>query len=255
MNLRIITIISIFSFSGAQATQRKPKAFGAEQFNHQNVGCPMNSNCSKKVGNTYKEWKAALSKSRKKKNQVSILNQLAQKNGLPFTQWVTNRGSFSEELIVWDSHCRNHNKEGRPKIHIGLQFINNLSQTTQLEKDGMTHNRFMLVLDQMGRITERIVPRSDTPLYFDGDNLIYQIEFEGNYFSQSLTKKGEMRVVESITPKEFPKTIDCPKNLLNVASKKKEKLNQDLYLGFFCQRTWDKQTGSSNIILLPWSCN
>jgi hypothetical protein len=113
----------------------------------------------------------------------------------------------------------------------------------------------MLVLDQMGRITERIVPRSDTPLYFDGDNLIYQIEFEGNYFSQSLTKKGEMRVVESITPKEFPKTIDCPKNLLNVASKKKEKLNQDLYLGFFCQRTWDKQTGSSNIILLPWSCN
>jgi hypothetical protein len=196
-----------------------------------------------------------LARTKKKKNQVALLNRLAHKTGIPFTQWVTQEGSSSKELIIWDSHCRNHNAEGRPKIHIGLQFINNLSEARAHDKKGLTHTRFIHILEEDRTITKRQAPRLDTPLYLNGDQLIYQIELEGNYYAQSIDKSGKLKIVESITPKDYPRTIDCPKALLESANQRKEKVTKNLYLGFFCQRTWNRQTGKHKTLLLPWSCN
>jgi len=215
----------------------------------------MNSSCSKEAGANYRSWVKVLSQAKTKKNQVSLLNDLADKVGIPFTQWVTQKGSGASNLIVWDSHCRNHNIEGRPKIHIGLQFINNLSEAKALDKNGLTLTRFIHILEQDQSITKREAPRLDTPLYLDGDHLVYQIELEGNYYSQSIGPKGKLKIVSSITPKEFPRTIDCPKALTESANLREPKPPKDLYLGFFCQQTWDRQTGKKKTLLLPWSCN
>ena len=252
MNKISLTLLIFGLICPLWAAERK-KSFKPEEFNHKFAGCPMNSNCSKKAGAHYKSWVSTLKKTKDSKNQVSSLNRLASKKGLPFSQWVTSKGSFTEGLIVWDSHCRNHNVEGQSKIHIGMQFIKNISEAKELEKQSLTHNRFIHILESSGRITKRVAPRIDTPLYLDGDSLVYQMELEGHYFSQAIDKSGQLNVVKSITPKSFPQTVDCPKELL--ASVDSEKLPKNLFRGFFCQMTWERQTGRLKTILLPWSCN
>ncbi len=255
ISLILITLLSFSTKATSTSTSisKDQQSFKSKEFIHTNIGCPMNSTCNKETGAIYKQWAKLLRKTNKNHNQVSTLNKLAKEVGFPFSSWVSSTSKLTDKLIIWDSHCRNHNIDGREKIHIGLQFINNTSEAKQLSKLGHTYNRFMLTQEKSGEIGERIVPRMDPPLYFDGQNLIYQMELEGNYFSQSLSKSGRFKIVKSYTPKDFPRTITCSQNLLKAASSKE--LTKDLYLGFFCQEIWDKKSGLKKTILLPWSCN
>lgn len=245
--------------TGMDAPKDKQTEFTEAQFkphmiDHFNEGCPTNSECSPELGILYKRW-SELAKNFTGKNYApERLENFRTQNGIPIPLWITEKGTPKDNLITWDSPCRDHNKEKEEKIRIGLIFVDHLKKTQSLVKDKKVILRFLQIYQGEKTPPKEILSlRGETPLYFDGDQLVYQLSIEGSYYGMSLSQDGALKIVDTVKPAEFSESMECPK--IMTESLKKKEITKNLYSGFYCKRIWNVRSNKYEIIQVGWSCN
>lgn len=251
--------ISVPQHTAPTAPQELQKDFKESQFkshmiNHFNDGCPTNSECSAQMGKAYKRWSETLSNFASEKEGWRLLDKFRKENGVPFEVWATSKASAQEGVIFWDSPCESHNKANEENYHLGIVMAKNLKDLAPLEKQGKIHFRFLkLYRGENKPILSFKALRGETPLYIDGNNLIYQKLEEGHSYGLSVTDSGNLGVVKIKKPNEFPRSLDCPEKL--VKDLDKSTMPENLYAGVYCQQTWNMASNQYDIILVGWSCN
>lgn len=238
-----------------QATFKR-EDFKPYMLKHYNEGCPTNSTCTKEMGRRYKKWSKALRTNAHSKKITKALERFRKKNGIPFEVWITKTDKHHPDLIAWEGNCNYHNREGEKKIKIGVAMIKNIDDLNGLEKEKIIATRKLYRLNVTGnKVTRYRIPQNDTPLYLDGDNLIYQRSEDGIYFGLSITPAGKLAIVDTITPPEFPKSLACPKLLKEAQKDHPEDFEQEIYAGVYCQKTWNRSRKKFETLLLGWSCD
>ncbi len=234
----------------------KEEDFRPYMLDHYNEGCPTNSTCTKEMGMLYKKWSEALSASAGKKKLTQGLENFRRQVGVPFEVWVTQTDKHYPGLITWEGNCNYHNREGEKKIKIGVSLVKNIDDLLELEKTQIIATRKLYRLNpSTNKVIRYRIPQADTPLYIDGDALIYQRSENGIYYGISINPEGHLTVVDTETPQEFPKSLPCPKILNEVQTAHPEDFEKEIYAGVYCQKTWNRQSKAFETILLGWSCD
>lgn len=209
---------------------------------HKNPGCPTNSECSKEMGVFYKQWIKVLSSKNIKKIQ-SFYN----KNGLPLELWVLKKHD-SKKRILWDSRCKNHNKN---ETYIKSALVQG-SSFKDYKNDPRYIARTALVLSQ-NNITTYTISNTDLPLYNSKKGLVFLKSVNGKYFSHSLSSHGKYLFLKAKNPPIYPQTVSCPNKLKKEYKKLKHPKN--LYSGHFCQKIWNEDSDITDVIMTGWDCN
>ena len=232
----------------------KIEQFKPHMLDHPFEGCPANSGCTEKLGLLNKKWSELLKKSIKGKNLSKKLISFTKTNGVPIPLWLTEDASTKDNLIIWDSPCKNHNLENQKSIKMGMIFTKSLNDLSSLIKEKKVLPRFLNVYQgENKKPIELQTIRGETPLYFNGSKIIYQLGSEGLYYGLGLNPKGKLKIVTPVTPQEFPSSTPCPKSMED--SLKKKTIATNLYSGFYCQKIWNIKTKKFEIIQIGWSCN
>lgn len=266
MTLAFLTFILVLSTNTSSQVHTAPSApkdqqkdFSAEEFkphmvDHFNQGCPANSECSPEMGKLYKRWTDTLNNFGKEKEGHRLLEKFRQNNGVPFEIWTTKEADPKEGLVYWDSPCEEHNLEGKPHYGIGFAMIKSLKDLKKLEDQKKIFLRTLTLSEGKGKsVTTYKTLRGETPLYIENGNLIYQKMDEGVSYGLSVGLNGDLKVVTTTTPKEFPQSVDCPQELIEAV--KKISSPENLYSGHYCQRTWNASDKIFNTLMVGWSCN
>lgn len=245
--------------TSADAPKEKQKEFSQDEFkphmiDHFNEGCPANSECSPEMGKLHKRWVDNLTNFSKEKDGWRLLDRFRKTNGVPFEVWSTEKALAKENIIFWDSPCRDHNQEGKPKISIGIVIVNHLKKLKELVDNKKVYLRFLKIYQGKGKPAKSYMTlRGDNPLYIEDNKLIYQRLEEGHYYGLSVAQSGELNIVATKSPPEFPQSIECPKELVDEL--KSDPNPENLYAGIYCQKTWNMTKKDFDILMVGWSCN
>ncbi len=266
-------VISLFSFpsynvlanENQKSTQTKNQKvnnlkpntlpqFKPHMLDHVYQGCPTNSSCPPRTGKRYKKWVDLLKQSKiKNTKHWTTINRFRQKQGIPLEIWSFPKGEKTEGLIHWDSHCQNHNQEGK-KIQIALALAKDFKEVRKLEKNSQKiHIPRSLLLESSGKIKVYMVPRGIGPLYLNGKSLMYTKETEGVYYGLRIGPRGELSIVDPAVPRHYPKSVDCPDKLVKKFSHHSPP--KELYTGVYCQSFWNQKTNIYQTMIFGWSCN
>jgi len=237
-------------------TNFKKEDFKPYMLDHFNEGCPTNSTCNKDMGKLYQKWMQTLSATSDSKIKVKKLEDFRKMAGIPFEIWLTQTDKHHPKLISWEGNCNYHNREGHKKIKMGISFISNIDDLATLEKDKVISIRKLYRLNSnTNKIIRYQTPQADTPLYVNGDDLIYQRSESGIYYGISISPEGYLSIVDTLTPLEYPESIPCPKTLKQAQIDHPEDFETEIYAGVYCQKTWNSQSKDFDILLLGWSCD
>lgn len=234
---------------GARANEEEFRPF---MIDHENKGCPINSACTKESGLILDKWSNTLKNSHKGK--LKTLNQFLTKNGIPYEVFTSSKAKKEDGLIIWDSPCREHNKDGEEKIGIALALVKNLREIKKLRGEDKVYPRLLkLYRDEKKEPVSFMAVRGENPLYLDNNDLVYKKSYEGSYYGLKVASNGNLSIVETIKPREYPSSIACPEKLIEET--KKETFPKNLYAEVYCQKLWNKADNSFGIVMVGWSCN
>ncbi len=214
---------------------------------HENLGCPTNSNCSKKIGLIRHQW-TGIAKSNTP-NKIKRMRSFTSSYGALIPVWGRSSAEKNEDLILWDSSCKGHNNEKLESIKLIEVFSKNLNSLKK-EKDLLVPNVIMTAR-KSNRI--RSVLRGDAPILIDGDDLIYIKETEGFYYGLRLKVNGEVSIENVPKVQNYPSEVRCTdeitNELLNLTSIK------HLYQGSYCKIIWNKKKKKYETLAFGWSCD
>lgn len=260
----------------AELITKKGNAVTEEDFEHENLGCPENSECTEEMGKQRKEWLNLLSQIKKEKldqtpeKMVQKLNVFVKDHGL-LIDFLTTKTSFNQfSPILFESPCSLHNpKNNSHKIYIGTAFIKNISANeTTLQLGTNKHllpqsSQFML--DPVYVFSEKekkfqqkfYLSHHEKPLYLDQGNLVTIREEEGLFYGVKYSTKNieivRIKSKEELKIQDYVQDSECPKY-----PEADEFIKKDFHGQYFqdsyCQRIYDIQKKSFHIIKLYWSC-
>ncbi len=216
---------------------------------HENLGCPENSKCSKKMGLIHQQW-VEIAKSTQK-NKLRKLQSFASSFGAPVSIWGLNKAEANSSYIIWDSSCKNHNHEEKPRITYVDTFAKDFSDLLNKTEEVIVPKG--LILEGKGRIVSVPLLRSDAPVLLSKDSVFYIQENEGLYYTLEIKRSGKLNIIKTPTPTKLPGEVTCPKELDEAFAASFNPPN--LYLGHFCKQIWNISTNSYQVMALGWSCN
>lgn len=214
---------------------------------HQNIGCPSNSKCSKKTGIIRQQW-ISIAKE-KNKHPLRKLQSFASSYGLPISLWGKSTAEKNQDFIIWDSPCANHNNDKLENFLIVNVFSKNLQKLKSFKDLVIPHS----VLKSGKDLQTLPVLRGDAPIALRGNILYYVKEVEGLYYGLELKSSGELRVVSVPKVKNYPYEVTCSKEILE--RMKLLQKHENLYTGIYCKNIWNINTSSYNTMAFGWSCH
>jgi hypothetical protein len=254
---------------------KKKKVLTMEDFDHENVGCPENSDCTKEMGLHRKNWLnliRSISKMKKDSNDfISSLEDFRKKNGI-LTSFYTNIGAFKRfSPIIFESSCPLHNpKKKENKILIGEAFIKDAHEKiAHIKIQDISHDIPMgdlvyldpvYIYDPLHPEKNQIfyLPKGEKPIYLNGDEITVLMEVEGVYFGLAIKASGDWKITSTKTHKdlgleEFNQDVPCVKN--DEANKfYGQEIYKRYYQDNFCQTIYDLKSKTQFQMRLPWSC-
>ena len=235
----------------AEETVKTPK-FKPHMLDHVHEGCPANSSCLPQTGKRYKKWVDLLKRKLSSDKRLQMLNNFRRKSGIPLEIWSFPTAEGSEGLIHWDSRCSNHNKDGK-KIQISLSLAQDFKELKKLEKESSKiYITRSFLLEKEGTIVEYMIPRESTPLYLEGQHLIYTRETEGHYYGLSIAPDGSVQVLPVKGGARDAKTVDCPAKLVQRFAA--ADAPAELYREAYCKAFWNQKSKMYQTMIFGWSC-
>jgi hypothetical protein len=215
-------------------------------------GCPTNSVCNQKNGKILENFATALKSPAK--NHLATLEKFRLAHGIPLDIWSLPKASETknEEIVRWDSPCRQHNQEGN-KIEIGFIFAPDFkSKVLELESQGLIALR-RAYLETPKETKTYIIPRGDPPIFIRNEKLNFTLDLDGAYYAFEISSDGNLQITTPKKPRHYPQKVSCPSTLIERF--KKDKVPNDLYLDHYCQAIWDEGLERFQTLLLGWSCH
>ena len=226
------------------------ESFKPYMVDHENIGCPANSDCDHETGKLYKKW-VDLHKNPKKGNQ-DFAQFLAQ-HGHPFKVWHLKDKPI-KGLISWDSPCEHH----RPKE----EKEQSIDQAQYFLKE-LTPEKFPAFLFDSAYVSDGksaqspiykfLIPRGSVPYTLDKEELVFFEEEEGQYYYLKIKANGKLSI-DLTRPNKKPESteVECPTYMLqHLAKNPPEKM---IYQSFYCKRISSASSSQELIALLPMAC-
>ncbi len=226
----LLTVLSLFAKS-------------PDDFDHEHKGCPMNTTCTKELGDFRNEIKRLV----KAKNFLE-LNRLKSKVGFLFPLWLKPNVK-STRSISWDSACPHHQKER--KYQLALVPLMNFGTLSASDAEEIFFP--YMYLEENSLYTRYQTLRSSLPIFLDGSDFYYAEEIDGNYYGIKVSKNGSYEVIPSPEIIEPSRYVECPQNLQEIT--KEEKLESSPYTQFYCKEIWNKKTKKFQRVIMPYSCS
>lgn len=240
--LPILFLTILFSLAAFSAEEIKlDENFQAFMIDHAYEGCPTNSECTKELGIKRKSWSDLL----QKHSSLSDLKALTQKYGHPFKVWFEPKKVDNSKLISWNSPCDIHNKEEQI-IRTGEYFLKSHLKTSEAI---LFHKVYF---EKGNEVIEYIIPRDESPLYKDGNDLIFLLEEKGRFYGLKVTAQNDFSLIKSPATKVFSETVSCPKKLSDYFKKNASK---ELYSFFNCKALWNVKTKKLETFIVGKACS
>lgn len=243
MNKLIVLIIALFHLSLPVLSQDNidwEKNFKPHMVDHLNEGCPSNSECTAELGKKRKAWEDLF----KTRPTAMAMNALAKTIGFPLKIW-NDKNSSKEDYISWNSPCEVHNIEGQ-EIRTAEIFI----KSPLKNKDHALFHK--IYMENGDKVREYIIPRDETPLYKDGNDLVFLLEEKGHYFGMRINEKNEYSLIKNPSTQHFSELISCPKILQDYFDKN---VHKDLYRFSNCKALWNDKTKKYETFIVGKACS
>ena len=208
---------------------------------HALEGCPENSVCASKMGEFRQKWILLL-----KGSSQRALKKFVADHGILTQVWTTQKHHGEEPIIVWDSPCSNHHKEGGEIFNAEI-FTKNLHEAS----DPFLPRNALLVRGQ-----ERVaytIPRGGLPLFVAGGKLYFNREMGNHHYMVSVTREGKLSLEKDMRIQHLPQSMVCPEKMVDDFSRSLT-VPPHLYSGYRCNQIWDQGKKGFSILIYGWSC-
>lgn len=240
MKIKVFTL-SLFLTQGLFAVGvMDPKV---QEFEHENPGCPINSNCSKDMGILLNQWLKVLETG--KSDKVKKLNLFRKKYGSPIQLMGRKEIYENADPVMWNSRCKFHNpKNPNNTVYRGFAFLK--------EKINLENAVFTPVFVYEGtEKKEYRIPYGDSVALIQNDELIVLKDYEDHFYKIAIKPDGNYRFLEIPNPTTRRALAKKIKDYKCPEEKSADKVYFDKY---FCQRVLDIDSNQLKTIQVGWSC-
>jgi hypothetical protein len=241
-----------------------PTPNSIEDFEHQNKGCPENSECDQVMGLQLQKWKELLKKLRSEniepEKKASYLELFRSKYGIPVEFYTSQKSQKGFKPLLFSSPCREHNpKDPSQKTLTGQAFVKNITASTatiwrdqtQIEvplESGLISPQPLSIFYPSG-VKNSFLPLNDQPLYIKNNEIHILKEYDEFFYMLAISPKGEWKI----------KSLDF--NRLSFWQDKKEetkcpdeKKAEEPFHSTFCKTVWNEDTNSKVIMRVNQGC-
>ena len=214
-----------------------------QEFEHENPGCPINSECSEEMGKLLNKWLVTLKGPQKTK--VKKLNEFKKKHGSPIQMLGRKDVYENADPVLWNSRCKIHNpKNPNNTVFRGFVF---LKDKIELENAMFTS---VFLYDGTER-TEYKIPYGDTVALVQNDELIILKDFDDHFYKIAVKPDGTYRFVD--LPHQTTRNA-LAKKIKDYACPKEQSADKVYFEKYYCQRVLDLDSNRLRTIQTSWAC-
>lgn len=240
---RLIVFCIYFSELAFATDVSDPGTFSKESL-HPNVGCPINSICSKSMGMRIADWESTLAKVTEK-TKVKILKSYLKDKGIPLEFLSKKTTKESLDPVMWNSRCKLHNPRNPNKnIYKSIQFLKSIPDN----KD-MVFKK--LNLYDEGEILSYNIPQNSYPVLIQNNKLIMTEDYDDTYYQLGVSPEGKVSI------ENFPYSLiknALNKNVKDTKCPDKMEFDNDYFVKTYCHKIYDIDTDKLKTIQVAWSC-
>lgn len=238
--LRISLFVLFFWSSIKVFPQSKTQNFNPDNWQHQHLGCPHNSECNQKSGEFFYLWK--------KLNQAKLRNKelkgFVKKHGLPIQAWWQGPLPQKTKAAFWTSRCEHHRKAKPAYLWTEIFLKQSFSPEVMQANMHLNKNEKLLLnplfISSTKQNTQIIwSPRDETPHSMRKGKAHFLIPAQKNFIGLAIDTRGRWNVeTPSSEQSNRVGTTVCPKHLIQsyLEFNKQHKLFQ----GYSCYLYLDK---------------
>lgn len=240
-----------------------PSPQSYEDFEHQNKGCPENSECDEVMGLQLSRWKKLMSSIKNSKfseeKKAQEIEEFRSKYGIPVDFYTIIKSQQGFKPLFFNSPCSHHNfKDDSKKILKGTAFLkglNSKSATVWRDQAQIEVPTGELLKAQLVRIyfkegpEDYYLPLNDQPLYLAGKYLYVLREDEEVFYTLRISPDGEWRIV----PTELSR-LSTREARRDNAKCPDEKTSDEVFKIDFCKSVYDEKEDKSLIVRMHLGC-
>lgn len=246
----------------------EPKSL--EDFEHQNKGCPANSECDQVMGHQMQKWQELVKKladnsSLNGEKKALALEEFRAKSGIPAEFYTYKKSQQGFKPLLFNSPCRDHNpkdpKLDENRVLRGTAFVKSLSKEKaviwrdqaqfEVPVGTLLVPQPVTVLSPAGPVTY-LIPIDDQPLFIRDKSLFIVREEEGFFFVLKVSPSGDWTIVDLDLTKlseweDKREYVTCPAE--------KEKKTPKEFGVTFCKSVWDEDLKKPVVVRMHAGCN
>ena len=268
--LFLILIFPLVGFS--QPVKRTDPLLNPESlsdFEHQNKGCPENSECDPVMGSMLTRWKTLIEKlsatpADKAKNPQTI-ELFRQKYGLPVEFYTYQKSQLGFKPLLFNSPCKEHNPKEGDKTLRGMAFIKSMMKDKAIvireEATIEVPTSESLIVTQPVMVMENPIPDTyylpigDQPLFIKGKELYVVREAEDLFYALKVSLNGDWKVVAIDLAnlsqwEEKREPVACPVVTLDKKSPQPKEFAAE-----FCKTVWNEDLKKTVIVKMFQGCS
>lgn len=240
MNYALIASLILISHSLFAVGVMDPKV---QEFEHENPGCPINSECSEDMGKLLSQWLKALEGA--KASKTKKLNEFRKKYGSPIQMMAQKEIYESADPVMWNSRCKFHNpKNPNNTVYRGFVFLK--------EKIELENASFTPVYVYEGTEKKKyLIPYGDTVALIQNDELIVLKDYEDHFYKIAIKPDGSYRFID--LPNQTTRNA-LAKKIKDYKCPEERSADKIYFSKYFCQRVLDLDSNQLKTIQVAWSC-
>ncbi len=215
-----------------------------DQMQHENKGCPINSDCSENMGQKILKWEKLLKKVTAK-NKIQQLQKQLSKKGIPLEFLTTKKAKIALDPVMWNSRCSLHNpKNPNNNIFKAMQFFKNIPSTEHVIMtpvtlyDGLTELKYT-------------IPYQDQILMIKNKKMILIRDYDDFYYYIGVDLKGNISIED---PAQAVINMALDKKITETKCPKKMQFDSTYFTKTYCQKIYNADSKSLDLIQYAWSC-
>lgn len=238
----------------------------AEDFDHQNKGCPENSECDPVMGLQMQNWKTLVKKLAESvvssDKNIQEVEEFRAKSGVPVEFYTYKKSQQGFKPIFFNSPCKDHNpKIQENRVLRGTAFIKSMTKDkavvwrdqTQIEVplSDLLIPQPVTVFFPTGAVTY-FIPIDDQPLFIKEKALHILREDEGFFYILRVEPAGDWKIADIDLTKlsdweDKREYVTCPPE--------KEKKTPKEFGVTFCKSVWDEDVKKTVVVRMHAGCN
>ncbi len=241
---------------------KDPKSI--EDYEHQFMGCPANSECDQVMGLQLSRWNELIKKIKGSDSSEAQKSQHLElfraKYGIPVEFYTLQKSQQTFRPLLFNSPCKEHNPKVGDKILKGMAFLKSLSNEkaviwrdqTQTElAPGETLLPQPIFVYNSDTPTKYLIPLEDQPLFIKNGDLYILKEAEDLYYFLRVSPNGQWRV-ENLPMDRL--TLWEEKRLEVICPKEQKKLAPKIFGVEFCKSVWNEDLKKSVAVRMYRGC-